>query len=62
MFSEDDQNSKLAVESRRRFDSEFHVDGPATTNVRPPYVVRRCGGNVSWWLEANRKAQTDKYS
>jgi len=33
--------------SRKRFGSEFHVDGPATANARPPYVTRRCGGTVS---------------
>jgi len=41
--------------SCKRFGSEFHVNGPVTANARPPYVIRRCGSTVSWWLAAERK-------
>jgi len=41
------KTAELEEGSRRRFGSEFHVDGPATANARPSYVVRRCGGTVS---------------
>jgi len=40
------KTAKLEEGSRRRFGSEFHVDGPATANARPPYVVRRFGGTL----------------
>ena len=42
----------LFKRSRKRFGSEFHVDGPATANARPPYVTRRSGGpelSVDGW-------------
>jgi len=40
----------LKERSRKCFGSECHVDGPATADARVPYVIRRCGGTVSWWL------------
>ena len=48
--------------SRKRLGSEFHVERPATANARPPYVTRRCGGTVSWWLAAERRCCRDTVS
>ena len=35
---------------------------PATANARPPYVTRRYGGTVSWWLAAERRSCRDAVS
>ena len=48
--------------SRRRFNSEFHIDGPATANARPLYVVHQCGGTVSWWLAVEQRCCLDAVS
>ena len=42
------KTERLTEGSRKHFGSEFHVDGPATVNARPTYVIYRCGGTVGW--------------
>jgi len=54
--------AKLEEAPRRRFGSEFHVNGPATANAWLPYVIRQCGGTVSWWLAAERRCCRDAVS
>jgi len=48
--------------SRKHSGGEFHIDTPATTNARPSYVIRWCGGTVSWWPAAKRRRWHDAIS
>ena len=31
------------------------MSSTSTAYARPPYVIRQCGGSVSWWLAAERR-------
>jgi len=42
----------LCEGSHKHLVKELHVDGPVTANIRPAYMIHRCGRTISWWLAA----------